>query len=505
LQRHTDVDLQTKLPEQELVERIAEYDALIVRSETRVTARVIEAGERLQVIARAGVGVDNIDVDAATKRGVLVVNAPLGNTVAAAEHAMALMLALARRVPQADASVRAAEWSRSRFTGTELMHKTLGIVGLGKIGIEVARRARAFEMHLLGHDPYVSSATADSLGVRLLPLDELLRQSDIVTVHVPLLPSTRHYIGRRELLGMKPGAFLLNVARGGIVDEEALLEGLQGGQIGGAALDVFEHEPLPADSPLRAMPEVVLTPHLGASTREAQVKVALEVAEQVVDVLNGRPARGAVNAPALPPEVLAELGPHLELCDKLGRLFTQLYAESLSTLTVSYSGEWARHDNRPLRATLLRGLLEPISTERVSIVNAELIAQERGIRLTETTDVAPEGYTGSMRLQGAEGVLEGTVIGDELRIIRFDQFPVDFVPSGNFLFCPHFDRPGVIGAVGTILGAADINISAAMSGRLAPRGQTILVLNTDEPVPDEVCDRIQNEVTGVGQLMRAQL
>lgn len=505
LRRGAEVDVRTGLAAPELTAAIGEYDALVVRSETKVTASVLEAAGRLQVVARAGVGVDNIDVEAATKRGVLVVNAPLGNTVAAAEHAMALMLALARRIPQADASMRRGEWKRSRFMGTELNHKTLGIVGLGKIGVEVARRARAFGMNLLAYDPYVSAAGAEALGARLLPLLDVIREADIITVHVPLLPSTRNLIGARELALAKPGMLLLNVARGGIVDEAAAADALRDGRLGGLALDVYAKEPLPAESPLPELEGTVLTPHLGASTKEAQVKVALEVAEQVVDVLNGRPARGAVNAPALPPELLAELGPYIELADKLGRLYTQVHGHRLSSLEATYSGDLAGRDTRPLRGAILRGLLEPISDDRVSVVNADLIARERGIALAEQKGVAPEGYTGGIRIEGPEGVVEGTVIGDELRIVQFDSYPVDFVPSGHFLFCPHMDRPGVIGAVGTILGEADVNISAAMSGRLSPRGETMLVLTLDEPVPDEVCERMYRDVPGLRGLTRAQL
>ncbi len=505
LRQSAEVDLRTGLSERELIGIVGDYDALVVRSETKVTAPILEAGAGLQVIARAGVGVDNVDVEAATKHGILVVNAPLGNTIAAAEHAFALMLALARRVPQADASVRAGEWKRSKFLGVELKGKTLGIVGLGKIGMEVARRARAFGMSLVGYDPYVPASATESLGVKLFPLDEVLSQSDVVTVHVPLLPSTRNLIGRRELESCKPGALILNVARGGILDEAALVEALESGRIGGAALDVYTREPLPEDSPIRSAPNTVLTPHLGASTREAQVKVAIEIAEQVVDVLNGRPVRGAVNAPALPPETLAEVGHYMELADKLGRLFTQLHGHSLNSLEIVYSGELANRDTRPLRGAVLRGLLEPISTERVSVVNAELIARERGIHLSETTGVARAGYTSTIELKSPGSSLEGTVLGEELRVIGFNDYPVDFIPSGHFLFCPHTDRPGVIGAIGTVLGRNNVNISAAMSGRLAPRGDTMLVLTLDEPVPDEVCEQIWKEVPGLRGLIRAHL
>ncbi|MDP9378648.1 MAG: phosphoglycerate dehydrogenase [Chloroflexota bacterium] len=505
LRRHLEVEVRTGMPVEQLIETVPSYDALIVRSETKVTPPVIEAGARLQVVARAGVGVDNIDVDTATKRGVLVINAPLGNTVAAAEHAMALMLSLARRIPPADASIRAGEWKRSRFMGVELQHKTLGIVGLGKVGAEVARRARSFGMNLLAYDPYVSAAAAEALGVRLVPLDELMSHADVITVHAPLTPANRNLISTQELELAKPGLLLVNAARGGVVDEEAVAQALESGRMGGAAFDVFTREPITEDNPLLTAPQTVLTPHLGASTREAQVKVALEVAEQVVDVLNGRPARGAVNAPALPADLLADLGPYLELADRLGRLFTQVEGQSLGRLQVTYSGELASHDTRALRRALLRGLLEPITNERVSVVNAELIAQERGITLTEGTGIAPEGYTSTILLEGPEGAVEGTAIGDELRIIRFNSYPVDFVPNGHFLFCPHVDRPGFIGAVGTILGANNINISAAMSGRLAPRGETLLVLTLDEPVPDDVCEQLQTGVQGLRGLIRAEL
>lgn len=499
------VDVQTGLSEEELQKRIGAYDALVVRSETKVTEAVLDRGSRLQVVARAGVGVDNIDVQAATRRGVMVVNAPLGNTIAAAEHAMALMLSLARRVPAADASVRAGEWKRSRFMGTELNRKSIGIVGLGKIGMEVARRARSFGMTVLAFDPYVSSATAEALGARLLPLDELLTAADVVTVHVPLTAATRGLIGREQISTMRRGALLLNVARGGVVDEQAVVEAIESGQLGGAAFDVYEQEPLPTSSPLLASDNTVLTPHLGASTREAQVKVAVEVAEQVVDVLNGRPARGAVNAPALPPELLEQLGPYMHLADRIGRLFTQLHPQEMTPLEISYSGQLSGQNTQPLRRALLRGLLEPVSTDRVSVVNAEFIAQERGLTVTETAGVAPEGYTSTIELTGPRGSIAGTVLGEEARIIRFNGFPVDFVPSGHFLFCPHADRPGFIGAVGTILGEHNINISAAMSGRLAPRGETILVLTLDEPAPDSVCRQIESQVQGLRGLVRAQL
>lgn len=499
------VDLETGLSESQLVERIGDYDSLIVRSETKVTEPVLNAGSRLKVVARAGIGVDNIDVETATRQGILVVNAPLGNTIAAAEHTMALMLAVARNVAQANSSVQAGEWKRSKFMGTELQGKTLGIIGLGKVGREVARRAWSFGMNLIGTDPYVSPAAAESFGVRWVQTNEIWSQADVITLHAPLIESNRNLVGETALANMKPGAFVINVARGGLIDEQALAAAVRDGRIAGAGLDVFSEEPMSADNPLRGLDKIVLTPHLGASTREAQVKVALEVAEQVVDVLNDRPARGAVNAPALPPDVLMEIGPYLELADKLGRLFTQLHGQSLDNLEVVYSGEITARDTRPLRGALLRGILEPISTDRVSIVNAELIAHERGIQLSESKDTAREGYTSTILLRSAGSALEGTVLGEEARVIGFNGYPVDFVPEGNFLFCPHVDTPGVIGAIGTVLGANNVNISAAMSGRLAPRGETMLVLTLDEPVPDAVCRQIWNNVKGLQGLIRARV
>ncbi|HVL53217.1 MAG TPA: phosphoglycerate dehydrogenase, partial [Vitreimonas sp.] len=382
LRAHHDVDDRPNLAPEVLLSIIAEYDALVVRSQVRVDASLIGAARRLVVVGRAGVGVDNVDLEAATRAGITVVNAPTGNTIAAAEHTLGLLFALARRIAAADASIRRGEWKRSDFTGVELRGKTLGIVGLGKIGQAIADRARALEMRVLGSDPYVTTEQAALHGVELVDLEALLASSDVVTVHVPLGRATRGLIGRETLARMKDGAFLLNVARGGVVDEAALAEALRSGRLAGAGVDVFAEEP-PVGSPLLDAPNTVLTPHLGASTEEAQVLVAEEVADQVLHVLAGRPARYAVNAPLLTPETAAAIAPYLPLAEILGRFFAQFARGATRTLTLEIAGDPAEFDASPLVAAVLRGLLGSTTTERVNLVNAAALARARGIRLIE--------------------------------------------------------------------------------------------------------------------------
>jgi D-3-phosphoglycerate dehydrogenase len=366
----------------ELTKALGDYDALIVRSETRVTAEVVQAGKRLQVIARAGIGVDNIDLEAATSAGIVVVNAPTGNTVAAAEHTMAMMLALARNIPQAHHSLKGGRWDRSSFVGIEVRNKTLGIVGLGRVGSEVARRAQSFNMRLLAYDPFVTPDYARVLGVELLPLEQLLAQSDFVTLHTPLTENTRHLMGTRELALMKSGARIINVARGELIDEAALLQALESGKLAGVALDVFSQEP-PGDIPLLKHPRVLATPHLGASTEEAQREVALEAAEQVLTVLRGGPARSAVNAPFLSPKVHAVLSPYIPVASLVGKLLTSLAEGQFVGASISYEGEISQHDTAILKAAVLAGLLAPVSSQQVNLINAPLLAQKRGLRVTE--------------------------------------------------------------------------------------------------------------------------
>ena len=494
LQAHAEVDVKRGLSPQELMGIVGEYEALVVRSETKVTSDLIDAGERLQVIARAGIGVDNIDVQAATTRGIAVVNAPTGNTVAAAEHTIALMLALARNVPQAYESLRKGKWERSSFMGVEVRNKTLGIVGLGRVGSEVARRAQSLSMRLLAYDPFVSPDYARVLGVELVPFEEMLAAADFLTIHTPSSDSTRHLIGAAELAAMKPTARLINVARGELVDEEALLQALDTDKLAGAALDVFAQEP-PGESPLVTHPKVVATPHLGASTEEAQKEVAIEVAEQVLAVLRGEPARNTVNAPFLAPEVHAAVAPYLSVALTLGKLLTHLVVGQFIGANISYQGDIAQHDTVTLKAAVLAGLLGPVSSERINFINAPLEAQERGLEVTEQKSVTPAEYGNliTVTLQTTAGgtTLAGTSMRNEVHLVRVDDYWLDVVPSVPYLlFIEHQDMPGSIGAVGTITGRNDINISFMEVGRRSPRGRATMILGLDDPVPTEVLDEI---------------
>ncbi len=489
IRAHAEVDVALGLSPDELIGRIGDYDALVVRSETKVTRQVIEAGSKLQVIGRAGVGVDNIDVDAATRRGIVVVNAPAGNIVSAAEHTIALMLALARNIPQANAVLRSGEWRRHDFLGIEVRGKTLGIIGLGNVGSEVARRAKGLEMRIIAHDPFVSLDHARTLGVELVSLDELLRESDFITVHTPLTGKTKGLIGAKELAKVKPTVRLINCSRGGIIDEKALFEAIEAGRVAGAAIDVFAEEPA-RENILFKSDRIVVTPHLAASTAEAQTSVALDVVEQVVAVLRGEPARYAVNLPLMLPETLAVVGPFLGVAVHIGRLLTQLAEGQVSTIAIKYEGELANHDSAALKAAVLGGLLEAVCEERVNLVNANIIAKSRGLKVTEQKDPVCENYgnliTVEVTTSAGATTVAGTVMRGETHIVRVDSYWIDVVPSeGYFLFSDHRDRPGLIGTVGMILGNADINISSMQVSRLEPRGQALMVLGLDEPIGED--------------------
>ncbi len=490
-----DVDLQPGLDPAALRTIVGEYDALIVRSQVQVDAALIAAGSRLQVIGRAGVGVDNVDLDAATRAGITVVNAPTGNTIAAAEHTFALLMGLARKVAAADASVRHGEWKRSQFQGVELRGRTLGIVGLGKIGMAIADRARGFEMRVLGVDPYVTAEQAALHGVEVVDLDELLTRSDAVTVHVPLNRATRGLIGPKAIARMRPGAFVLNVARGGIIDEAAVASALRAGHLGGAGVDVFETEP-PVDSPLLNAPNTLLTPHLGASTAEAQVAVSEEIADQVIDVLAGRAARYAVNAPLLPPEAASAIGPYLPLAEILGRFFVQFAGTGVETLTLDVAGEPAAFDASPITAALLRGLLERVTTERVNLVNAALLARARGITVVERRSRDAGSFsaliTVSGTVDGQAVAVGGTVANGEPRIVLLNDYRLDMAPADVMLITRHHDQPGTIGRIGGLLGAADVNISAMHLARSAPRADALMILALDDDVPEGLADSIRD-------------
>jgi D-3-phosphoglycerate dehydrogenase len=473
------------------------WDALVVRSQTRVDAELLAAAApRLSVIGVASVGIDRIDLDAATRAGVMVVNAPTGNTIAAAEHTVALMLALLRHIPAADASVRGGEWKRSHYTGRELRGKVLGVIGLGKIGKAVARRAAAFEMRVLAHDPYLTEEQAAEAGARLVGLPELLLRSDIVTVHTPLTTQTQHLIGRAQLEAMKPGSFVLNVARGGIVDEQALADALIGGHVAGAAIDVYSAEPMGSDNPLRTAPNLVLTPHLGASTAEAQDRVGLEMAEQVSMALAGITPPYAVNAPAVPADTAPKLRPYVELGRRLAILARQLTASPFDTLSLTYAGEISAGECGPIRTAALAGILESVTDQRVNAVNADLVAHERGLTVREERRPSSEPWASLVELVLARGEesalveLSGSTAHGRPHLASFNGFSIDAELQGLALVTRHHDRPGIVGAVGTILAAAGINISSLELSRLSEHGEAMMFVSVDDPVGSEVLGRI---------------
>jgi D-3-phosphoglycerate dehydrogenase len=489
------VDVNTNLSPEELVNVIGDYDALMIRSGTRVTKAVIEAGNNLKIIGRAGVGVDNVDVPEATRRGIVVVNSPEGNTIAAAEHALAMMMSLSRYIPSADASVKSGEWKRKDFTGVEVYKKTLGVVGLGKIGSHVATVARAMGMRLLAYDPFISADRAEQLGCRLVELDFLFREADYITLHIPKTPETANLINAATLATMKPTARIINCARGGIINEADLAQALRDGVIGGAALDVYASEPL-GESELRSLGKnVILTPHLGASTEEAQVNVAIDVAEQIRDVLLGLPARSAVNIPGLRPEVLEKLGPYLQLAETLGNLVGQLAGGRVEELTVRIQGDFASGDSKPIMIAALKGLLSNALQERVNYVNASIEAKERGIHVIETRDEDIRDYAGSLNLKAkgslgehsATGVLLG---GSEIRVTDIDDFPINVPPTQHMLFTLHRDMPGIIGKIGSLLGSFNVNIASMQVGRKIVRGDAVMVLSLDDPLPEGILEEI---------------
>ncbi|MFO0075777.1 MAG: phosphoglycerate dehydrogenase [Cyanobacteriota bacterium] len=493
------VDVRTGLSPDELKQAIGEYDALMIRSGTQVTADVIEAASRLRIIGRAGVGVDNVDVPAATRRGVIVVNSPEGNTIAAAEHALALMLSLSRHVPHAHASTMAGGWDRKTYVGNELYKKKLGVVGLGKIGSHVARVARSMGMELLAYDPFISPERAQQLQVKLLPLPQLFAEADYITLHLPRTPETENLVNAELLRTMKPTARLVNCARGGIVDEAALAEAVETGVIAGAALDVFAKEPLAADSPLRSVKErLVLTPHLGASTEEAQENVAIDVAEQIRDVLLGLPARSAVNIPGLNAELMEQLKPHLQLAETLGQLLSQLAGGQIAELEVRLQGDFAAHPAQPLVVASLKGILSTALGDSINYVNATLEAKERGIKVLEVKDDASRDFAGgSLQLvsRGAKGnhSVTGAVFADgELRVTTIDEFPVNVAPSRHMLFTRHRDMPGNIGQLGSLLGEHNVNIASMQVGRRIVRGDAVMVLSLDDPIPPSLLATIHS-------------
>jgi D-3-phosphoglycerate dehydrogenase len=508
LQAAFDVDVRLDLSPDLLKEILPTYDALVVRSQTKVTADVLERGTNLKVVGRAGTGVDNIDVDAATRAGILVVNAPASNSIAVAELALGLLLSMARQIPQAHASMQAGRWERGTFMGWEARGKTLGLLGFGRIGSEVARRARALDMRVLAYDPFISPERAGQLGVQAVPLDTLLRDSDAISIHTPLIEGTRNLLNAERLSQMKRGAYIVNCARGGIIDEAALHEAIESGQIAGAALDVWAKEP-PRDNPLVTHPRVIALPHLGASTEEAQALTAADVAEGVIDALQNRTPRYAVNAPFVAPEAWQVVAPYVALGRILARLSTQLVDAPARAYEIVYGGELAETTTDPIRLATLAGLLQDASESRVTPVNAALLARDRGLTISEHKQPDAERYAALLELRvttsdGTTHTFGGTAVQDEPHIVQVDGYWLDLVPSPSMLFTFHQDRPGLIGHVGTILGANDINISSMHVGRLSPRGRAMMVLTVDEPVAAEVLAQIEAE-TNIDQAFSVQV
>jgi D-3-phosphoglycerate dehydrogenase len=493
------VDKKTGLAFDALREELADSDGLIVRSETKVTAGVMDAAKKLRVIGRAGVGVDNIDVPAATARGIVVMNAPDGNTITTAEHTMALLIALARNVPQADSSVKEGKWQRKRFIGVELQGKTLGIIGLGRIGRAVSARARAFGMKIVAHDPFISPEEARDLEIESVSLDEVFSRVDFLTVHTPLTSETRGIVGAPAFRKMKKGARIINCARGGLIDEAALFEAIKSGIVAGAALDVFEQEPPPAEHPLLALEEVIATPHLGASTTEAQEGVAFTVAEQMRDYLLTGALRGAVNVPALGAKELGLLQPYLALAESLGRFQAQLVDSPVREVRIDFAGEMVELDAAPVTRAFLAGLLRDVSA-RVNIVNAFVIAEERRIAVTTSYrrgGELPQAIQTRIVCEAGEQTASGTVFGiagggREGRITEINGFRIEAIPRGHTLVMHNRDVPGVIGRVGTILGERGINISEFHLGRRERGGEAMAVIEIDAPLDRETIEEIRN-------------
>ncbi len=502
----THVRLDLKRPE--LLRLLADgegYDALVVRSQTRVDAELLAAATpRLSVVGVASVGTDRIDLAAATRAGVMVVNAPTGNTIAAAEHTVALMLSLLRRIPRADASVREGRWDRSALTGSELRGRTVGIIGLGRIGKAVARRVAAFEARVLAYDPYLIADQATEASARLVGLPELLLRADIVTVHTPLTRATRGLVGRAAIEAMKPGAYLLNVARGGIVDETVLAEALTEGRLGGAALDVYSAEPLAADSPLRATPNTILTPHLGASTREAQDRVGVEMAEQVVLALSGVTPPYAINAPAVALDVAPRLRPFVELARRLAIVARQLGSGPFDGVGLTYAGEIAAHETAPIRTAALGGLLEPVTDQRVNAVNADLVARERGLTVSETRTDAVEAWTSLLTLEAGGLRLSGATAHGRPRLTALNGFSLDAELAGRMLVTRHHDRPGIVGTVGTLLAQAGVNISSLELSRLSAAGEAAMLVSVDQSIPPAVLAGLER-IPGVREVRVLEL
>lgn len=482
------VDERPSIEAAELAQIISQYEALIVRSKTRVTGELIDKAENLRVIGRAGTGVDNIEVTAATRRGIVVMNAAAGNTVTTAEHTMAMLLSLARQIPQATSSTKKGLWEKNKFLGVELMGKTLGIIGLGRIGAAVAQRSRAFGMSVLAYDPYFTEEAAQEMGIEMIALDELIARADFITLHTPLTDETRYLIGAAAIDRMKPGVRLINCARGGLIDEHALVDGILSGKVAGAALDVFEQEPTSPDNPLLGLDQVITTPHLGASTTEAQLGVATMIAEQIVDYLKHGTVRGAVNMPAVSAELLAAIGPYITLGEKIGLFQGQVFGHDLREISIEYSGEVSEHDVKPITSAILAGLLAPV-IERVNMVNSAIVAEQRGIRVSESLSRRARDFASMIRVRATTSERESEVAGAlfgrrDARIVRINGFNLEAIPKGHMLFLFNRDQPGILGSIATFIGAHNVNIGRLYLGRKKIGESALALIQIDQPMSD---------------------
>lgn len=497
-EKSIEVDVKTKLPPEELAKIIGEYDALVVRSSTKVTNEIIAQASNLKVVGRAGVGVDNVDLPAATKRGIIVMNTPEGNTISAAELTVSLLLSLTRNVVAANISLRSGEWKRNLFVGAEVYGKTLGVVGFGRIGREVAKRAIGFGMKILAYDPFLSKDAVKQPEIELVnDLKKVISESDYLTFHVPLTEETRHLIDKDEFAMMKKGVRIINVARGGVVNEKALYEAIQSGHVKGAALDVFEKEPPDPADPLLKLPQVVATPHLGASTEEAQTNVAIAVCEQVLDALMNRGIRNAVNLPSLDAETYKVMEPWINLCEKLGLFHTQLFERDVKEVEIQYSGEMTNYPLASLTIAVLKGLLSPISGDLVNFVNAPAFAKERGIVVKESKTSEVEDFANAISVtvktsQGANTIL-GTLFGNkDPRIVRVNRYYMDAMPRGYMLVVTNEDKPGTVGSVGTLLGEKGINIAEMSLGRDKEGAHAMTVINTDQAISPVILKELKS-------------
>ncbi len=489
-----EVEVKTGLKPEELKRIIKNYEGLVVRSSTKATAEIIEAADKLKVIGRAGTGVDNIDKEAATKRGIVVMNTPGGNTITTAEHTVSMLLSLSRNIPQATASLKAGKWEKKKFMGTELFNKTLGIVGLGKIGSVVADRALGLKMKVIAYDPLISPETSSKMGVELVSLGELFSRSDYISPHTPVTPETRGLLGADSFKKMKDGVKILNCARGGIVNEKDLVEAIKSGKVSGAALDVFEKEP-PKDNPLLELDEVICTPHLGASTEEAQINVAVAVAEQMIDYLMNGTIRNAVNVPSIDGKLFSVLTPYLTLAERMGSFQSQIITGNLEEIIVEYSGDVLHYDVGPITTYLLKGLLKFLD-EDVNFVNAPIIAGERGIKVVETKSSEAEDFISLITLKtktsSEESLMSGTILGKrDLRIVKFNKFRLEIPPEGHMLLIHSNDRPGVIGTIGMVLGDGKVNVSRMQFGREEREGRSLVVLGTDSPISQLMLEKMK--------------